>query len=316
MRGTAYKYTIRITSAWRTWTSILCYAISWWNYQHPERIEFEYILMISLLNQRNEDIGKRNCFSRKKNMKIISRRYSRHENLPLPPSNTENHDDCMGLLPDTYSCALRMRWECQERFSRHRLQRKPLVSDPGMHHGTCVTYVPCCMSGSLTRGGGESVPGIPGTWAIRNFTYLIRDPWHVNVLAGPLWGETTAMNYLRENHRSNSLLTYFRQQIINGSTSLNRVCHLIIFVNNLSQIFHYPRQRSVFRVIWVLKMWYQHVSEEAFMCHAVILYNIGYMKYIHAWLSGETILITWASEKLQDMQIKFDVVVQKHMFKS
>ena len=35
-------------------------------------------------------------------------------------------------------------------FSRHRLQRKPLVSDPGMHHGTCVTNVPWCMSGSLT----------------------------------------------------------------------------------------------------------------------------------------------------------------------
>ena len=40
-------------------------------------------------------------------------------------------------------------------FPRHRLQRKPLVSDPGMHHGTCVTHVPWCMSGSLTRGGGE-----------------------------------------------------------------------------------------------------------------------------------------------------------------
>ena len=34
-------------------------------------------------------------------------------------------------------------------FHHHRLQRKPLVSDPGMHHGTCVTHVPWCMSGSL-----------------------------------------------------------------------------------------------------------------------------------------------------------------------
>ena len=25
-----------------------------------------------------------------------------------------------------------------------------LVSDPGMHHGTCITHVPWCMSGSLT----------------------------------------------------------------------------------------------------------------------------------------------------------------------
>ena len=50
-------------------------------------------------------------------------------------------------------------------FPRHRLQRKPLVSDPGMHHGTCVPHVPWCMSGSLTRGGGENVPGIPGACA-------------------------------------------------------------------------------------------------------------------------------------------------------
>ena len=40
---------------------------------------------------------------------------------------------------------------CRERFPRHRLQRKPLVSDPGIHHGTCVTHVPWCMSGSLSK---------------------------------------------------------------------------------------------------------------------------------------------------------------------
>ena len=62
-------------------------------------------------------------------------------------------------------------------FPRHRLQRKPLVSDPGMHHGTCITHVPWCMSGSLTRGGGENVPGIPGACATSNFTYLSRGPW-------------------------------------------------------------------------------------------------------------------------------------------
>ena len=42
-----------------------------------------------------------------------------------------------------------MRQECRERFPRHRLHRKPLVSDPGMHHCKCVTHVPWCMSGSL-----------------------------------------------------------------------------------------------------------------------------------------------------------------------
>ena len=50
-------------------------------------------------------------------------------------------------------------------FPRDRLQRKPLVSDPNMHHGTCVTHVPWCMSGSLTGGRGENVPGIPGACA-------------------------------------------------------------------------------------------------------------------------------------------------------
>ena len=33
----------------------------------------------------------------------------------------------IGLLPNTNSCGLRMRRECRERFSRHRLQRKSLV---------------------------------------------------------------------------------------------------------------------------------------------------------------------------------------------
>ena len=61
-------------------------------------------------------------------------------------------------------------------FSCHRLQRKPLVSDPGMHHGTCVTHVPWCMSGSLSGGSGENVLGIPGACATRNFTYLVRSP--------------------------------------------------------------------------------------------------------------------------------------------
>ena len=46
---------------------------------------------------------------------------------------------CMDLLPDTQNCGLRMRREFRERFPRRRLQRKPIVSDPSMHHGTCVS---------------------------------------------------------------------------------------------------------------------------------------------------------------------------------
>ena len=61
-------------------------------------------------------------------------------------------------------------------FRRHRFRRKPLVSDPGMLHGTWVTDVPWCMWASLTGGGGENVPGIPGACPAHNFTYLVRCP--------------------------------------------------------------------------------------------------------------------------------------------
>ena len=50
-------------------------------------------------------------------------------------------------------------------FPCRRFPREPIVSDPAMHHGTCVTHVPWCMSGSLTCGDGENVPGIPGACA-------------------------------------------------------------------------------------------------------------------------------------------------------
>ena len=69
-----------------------------------------------------------------------------------------------------------MHRECRERFPRHRRQRKPLVSNPGIHHSTCVTHVPWCMSGSLTCGGGEDVSGIYGACTTRNYTYLARGP--------------------------------------------------------------------------------------------------------------------------------------------
>ena len=54
-----------------------------------------------------------------------------------------------------------MHRECREWFTRHRLQRKSLARVPSMHHGTCMTHVPWCMSGSLTRCDWENVRGIP-----------------------------------------------------------------------------------------------------------------------------------------------------------
>ena len=82
----------------------------------------------------------------------------------------------MGLLPDMKYCRLCMRRECRESFPRCRLQSKSLVSNPRMHHGTLVSHVPWCMSGSLTSDGGENVPGIPGACATRDISYLVRSP--------------------------------------------------------------------------------------------------------------------------------------------
>ena len=77
----------------------------------------------------------------------------------------------MDLLPDTPNCGLRMRRECREHFPRHRRQRTPQVSDPGMHHGTCVTHGSWCMPRS------RNVLGIPGACATWKFTNLVRGPW-------------------------------------------------------------------------------------------------------------------------------------------
>ena len=72
----------------------------------------------------------------------------------------------MGLLPDTPG-------------NSGTFSPPPHVSDPDMHHGTCVTHVPWCMPGSLTNGflwsrlwGKRS-----GVCATRNSTYLARGPW-------------------------------------------------------------------------------------------------------------------------------------------
>ena len=70
-------------------------------------------------------------------------------------------------------------------FSNHWIHRKALVSDPGMHLGTCVTHVPWCMSGSLVRGSGENVLGNPKFYTSGKrpvpwlpMTYRCKDPAH------------------------------------------------------------------------------------------------------------------------------------------
>ena len=58
--------------------------------------------------------------------------------------------------------------------------RKKLVIDPGIHHDTCVSHVPWCMSESLTLGDGENVPGIPSACTTCYFKYLSRGRWDIS----------------------------------------------------------------------------------------------------------------------------------------
>ena len=113
---------------------------------------------------------------------------------------TSRHGN-MGLLTNVQNCGLRMRRECREHFPRCRLQRKPLVCDPGMHHGKCVTHVPWCMSGSLIRCSGENIPGIPGACATRNFAYMVRGSFpHCGPFAWGIHRPTMDSTHKRSNY--------------------------------------------------------------------------------------------------------------------
>ena len=67
----------------------------------------------------------------------------------------------MGLLPDTQNC------ECACSGNAGNVFPSPQISDPDIHHGTCVTHVPWCMPGSLTSGflwnrrRGKTFPAFP-----------------------------------------------------------------------------------------------------------------------------------------------------------
>ena len=65
---------------------------------------------------------------------------------------------------------------------RRRIQRKTRVSYPGMHHGTCVTHVPWCMSGLLTRGGG--IPGAcaPAILRIWQEAHWMKSSWSKSLM--------------------------------------------------------------------------------------------------------------------------------------
>ena len=51
------------------------------------------------------------------------------------------------------------------------LTSKETASYPGMHHGTCFTHVPWCMSGSLARGGGGK--SSRHSWRMHNTQFYV-----------------------------------------------------------------------------------------------------------------------------------------------
>ena len=122
---------------------------------------------------------------------------------------------------------------------RGRLQRKPVVSDTGMHHGTCVTHVPWCMSGSLTRGGGENVPGIPGACA----PAILRIWQEAHVSGTHAWVNSSCCgcnSSLNEVSPKGQLVPWVGLDTSYGSPQVRRFCnifhnHFTIFIIKSSE---------------------------------------------------------------------------------
>ena len=120
----------------------------------------------------------------------------------------------MGLLPDTQNCRLRMRQECWEHFPHHRLQKKPLVSDPGMHYGRCITHVLWCMSGSLTsRCRGKRSQH---SWRMRNPQFYVSGK-------RPMQAESNkSLSFIRNNFKQ---LYPFNSEMIENAIIFQNFSH-------------------------------------------------------------------------------------------
>ena len=110
---------------------------------------------------------------------------------------------------------------------RHRLQRNPVFSDPGMHGGTCVTHVPRCLLGSLTRGGGEKDPGIPGACTTHTLTYLLRGPWKGYIIIAYI------LKSSKTKYRVRNICTEMKKNIINMHPRILN-SDLCLYTTNLS----------------------------------------------------------------------------------
>ena len=81
-------------------------------------------------------------------------------------SDTENNHQC-NVVWSWASCQIRKSADAHAPGMPGTFSPRPRVSDPDMHHGTCVTHVPWCMLGSLTNGflwsrsRGKTFPAFP-----------------------------------------------------------------------------------------------------------------------------------------------------------
>ena len=86
----------------------------------------------------------------------------------------------------------------------------PRVSDPDIHHGTCVTYVPWCMAGSLTSGFRwnrpmETTTRVP--FILFKYLLLMHSWWRHQMetffalldLCGPVTGESHSQRPLTQS---------------------------------------------------------------------------------------------------------------------
>ena len=90
-----------------------------------------------------------------------------------------------GYRPTWASCQIRQIADAHAPGMPGTLSPPPQVSDPDMHHDTCVTHVPWCMPRSLVSGflwswrrGKHSRHS--GACASRNLAYLVRGPLHTD----------------------------------------------------------------------------------------------------------------------------------------
>ena len=107
----------------------------------------------------------------------------------------------------------------------------PRVSEPDMHHGTCVAHVPCCMLGSLTNGFLWSMwrGNVPGACATRNFTYLVRGRWHPWGLVDVLYKGPVAFPCLCYFHNAIPYLIAFTLFWIISCDHLRQTCKQLCF---------------------------------------------------------------------------------------